>query len=384
MAQPLDRAAVRALFDEFMDARPQAIRGLGDAPTLSSTDEEKFLAWRESFEGTAPLRNWTVENQKQIARQMLTGDARASIEDIDIQAANNNFTLANLLDAYEARFLAGAGTELAIAKFNSCKQRPEETPRAWASRATKLYRRAYPNAQNPQEQVDLLRRIRSCLYNQATVEAISTHAANNVAELVALINRREANLSQQAEMARTMGGGGLNAIGGNAESHASSARRLVAAFTKKDNGEAEASLNLSPGEKETGAAWQVVALNAIGSSLSKENKCYICGLDGHKMNSCRHRDNLTMVRQCAEKLAQRVANLARQNRSKFKSYQGNGNSNYRGRGNGRGGQRGRGRGNSHNKNSSSSSKGHVQSVGDDDDDEDDHHCHHGGKKSYDC
>ena len=362
--------------------RPVFLRGLGEAPTLTSTDEKAFRTWRQKYQSIAPHLGWTLAQQKLLAIERMSEDARAVVEDLDVQADNNDFTLAQALDLFAERFLAGVGTEKAIARFHNSQQLPDETSRAWASRAQRLYSEAYPNVNNVQENGDLLRRIRNKLFDKNTITAMVGHQAQNVNQLVQLIHRIEADREQYQQLAQ--GGGGLNAINHYLQGLPQDQRQqaMVAALqSQSTDGFQPGDLPSPSGPANEASNW-IHSLQALGNALgpNRPSACYICDRVGHRMVECAHRNNLSMVKAALDKLAQKVAQLARNNRNNSAARRGS-SGGHRGRGGGSARGKGQPR-----KSSGSSNRGSgVRAMGYEDGDEagDDNGDQYGDEKSDD-
>lgn len=315
-------AQIRLLMAE---ARPQVnyLRGLGEAPTLASTDEEAFRSWREKFESKAPRYGWTLRQQKEMAKELLTGDARAVIDEVDLHVADEAYTLEQLLNQFEALFTAGQGTVLAISRFEEAVQRESENARAWASRATIYFRKAYPEVQNPQTNTTLLNKIRNGLADASNIESLTVVPAATVNELVTAIHGREARRQQMETQARRRGGS-LNQIGAAQSANPAMARQeeQQAIVALMSDAGSTSDTTVSSETREKMALCLSIGATKMEKAISSTS-CYICEKTGHRMNDCPHKSNLSMVLIGFEKLARRVSQMSRELRSRPRQRNGN-------------------------------------------------------------
>ncbi len=121
-------------------ARP---RPIGKKLTLfSSGDGVEWRTWRKQYNHAVAINGWDNARQLHEIAGSMDGSAALSVDDID--PAVNNMTPAQLLDAYELRFLPEAAGQLARTEFKGARQNVGETILQWHSRVRGLFTRAYP------------------------------------------------------------------------------------------------------------------------------------------------------------------------------------------------------------------------------------------------
>jgi len=126
-------------------------KGQRRVPLFATSDNAReWLTWRRRFEMIADAHKWSDEQRRQELFIGMTGDAAASVADIDVMAqptrANPNrgyATIQEVLAAYEARFMTQADSDAARAEFLTARQLSSESILAWHSRLRDLFSRAF-------------------------------------------------------------------------------------------------------------------------------------------------------------------------------------------------------------------------------------------------
>lgn len=137
--------------DLLREIRPRAAepgpRGRRIEP-FSSGDPVEWRTWREAFVVAVTINQWNNQRSRREIKASMTGTAALRVQDIAIaDVAAHGAAVANyvgLLDAYEARFMPAAASDLASIEFAAAKQREDETVVSWWPRLRHLYQRMNP------------------------------------------------------------------------------------------------------------------------------------------------------------------------------------------------------------------------------------------------
>ena len=274
-------------FQQLMAAAAAgAAAGRGKRLTVfSSTDATEWTAWKETFQKTVLLNNWQDDMARNQLAAALEGSARRIVSDIPTDQPG--LTCAQLLQAYDRRFLPEAQTRFAVITFENAKQEETETELEWHTRLRELFVRAYPG-DNMETSAILINHFIRHLKNPRILDhCYMVNPATYNAALTEATNKAAANA-----MINYMGGGKMTGTGG--------------AFN----------------------------LNAINRTLEG---CWTCGSDDHFQRTCPKRKQLS-GRQSSRGSGPRPKDA----RKKREEDGGNRGRRRPPRGNRRGGQRGRG------------------------------------------
>ena len=167
---------------------------------FTSAKDHEWRGWRENFAIVAEINDWNDLRQRQEAAAAMEGAAKRAVSDINHTAPGT--TINRLLDAYEARFITQASSDMARVTFIKAKQKNEETILQWHTRTRELFVRAYPN-QVIDTSRTLIDQFILGLHNPkiiehvwdrrpATFSAALEEASNKVASLAVIANRSHA------------------------------------------------------------------------------------------------------------------------------------------------------------------------------------------------
>ena len=289
---------------------------------LSSTKSTDWIAWRDNFVIAADINHWGHQRARREIARAMQGAAKMAVRDIPIGdvAVADNFH--QLLQAYEARFMPAAASDLARSEFKEARQKEQETILEWHARLRELYTRAYPNL--------------------------------NAAAVAASLDLRDAFILGLADPSI------------KADTWKARPANFNAALGEATS--IRAGLMVLGGHQHGGFEIKK-EMNSIGAGAGFGGKfagqCYNCGYTGHRARDCRRAEGAG---------APYPARGGGGNRGNGSSARGRGGSNQRGRGGGssargtpsRGGGGGRGRGgNSFRNNRWKSVPGRLNQEGDD-------------------
>lgn len=126
-------------------APPAPPTGLRKVPLFTeSSDPVEWKTWRARFATVARIANWPDERGRRELFAAMGGSAARIVADINPEAPG--LTLAQMLEAYEARFVTRTASDQARAEFGQAVQLTSETVLEWHSRLRDLFLRAYPGA----------------------------------------------------------------------------------------------------------------------------------------------------------------------------------------------------------------------------------------------
>jgi hypothetical protein len=142
----MNAAQLDALIDA-LNARaapaPQPRKKLAD---LTSADPTDWLTWRDHFEEVRGINGWVDDARirREIAAAVM-GEPKLLLRDIPTGAdAVPVQPYTELLNAYEARLMPQAASDLARTRVREAKQNEDETLTHWHARCRQLFIRAYP------------------------------------------------------------------------------------------------------------------------------------------------------------------------------------------------------------------------------------------------
>ena len=161
-------------------AAPAAGHGSGlKIEPLTVADPVEWTYFRARFEKYVNHKQWDGLEAKRALYFLVQNAAATAVEGRVTQAqvnapvagaapaggwANNDpnrpFTLLNMLETWEACFLAGRGAQQAVGEFEDAAQAVGETTQCFHGRLFTIYVRAYPNvpAENRNTDMNLIRR----------------------------------------------------------------------------------------------------------------------------------------------------------------------------------------------------------------------------------
>ena len=112
--------------------------------TFSGGENDDFLSFRTSFVNYALFSGFSDLQARRALLGSTRGAAFLSVQNINHE--DNNMTVDNVLDLYEARFCPPAASDLARCRFETATQGPTESLLQWHGRLQLLHARAYGNA----------------------------------------------------------------------------------------------------------------------------------------------------------------------------------------------------------------------------------------------
>ena len=110
-----------------------------------SADQVEWTIWRRHFGIVADINGWNAQRRRQEIAAAMGGTAAQYVQDIPLNEGPDPNNANGLLDAYEARFVPQAASDIARDNFKKAKQDEAEDITKWHSRLRHLYQRAYPN-----------------------------------------------------------------------------------------------------------------------------------------------------------------------------------------------------------------------------------------------
>lgn len=111
----------------------------------SSGKAEDWELWRRGFEAALKTNQWPLDRQKREAMQAMTGRAGQQVHRYDLKEGDDTFTIKDLLDLYQTRFVQASASTLAQAQFEKLSQMNMETILDFHGRVATCFHRAYPN-----------------------------------------------------------------------------------------------------------------------------------------------------------------------------------------------------------------------------------------------
>ena len=109
---------------------------------FSGQENDDWMSFRGAFCNVARFSNYSNQQAKWALMGCMRGPAFLSVQDLQ---HDDNATMEQLLDGYEAKFLPAAASDIARARFETAVQGPKEVILQWHGRLQMLYTRAYGN-----------------------------------------------------------------------------------------------------------------------------------------------------------------------------------------------------------------------------------------------
>lgn len=113
---------------------------------FSNATEEDWLVWKHHFNQCRQLNGYTVDESKLALAAAMKGRAAAAV--MDLRVLDPQQTVADLIQAYENRFLPASASQLSRVQFEQVSQGPKETILDFHARLRQLWNKAYPNLQD--------------------------------------------------------------------------------------------------------------------------------------------------------------------------------------------------------------------------------------------
>lgn len=135
-----------AQFQRLLEAQKKPTRRVKE---LSSVEPTDWIDWRHNFEIAATINGWNETRKRREIGSSMMGLVKRAVRDIPLEAepaagAADAEAASGLLDAYEARLLPEAASDLARESFHAAAQYDDEQTLSWHGRLRDLYLRAYP------------------------------------------------------------------------------------------------------------------------------------------------------------------------------------------------------------------------------------------------
>lgn len=175
---------------------------------LTSTEPAQFLRWRNQFEMVALAAHWEDDHAKIEAIICMQGAAHDLVADINV--LDPDLTLAQLLDALQARFMPGAAGAAARQEFKNARQRLDETPAEWHGRLRYMFIQAYPQVADVEHNPDLIEGYISGLCDQNLATTLFDLMPATYQEVRQIAERRAATYKR---LRPAQAGASLSAIG---------------------------------------------------------------------------------------------------------------------------------------------------------------------------
>lgn len=178
---------------------------------LETTDALAWIEFRTMFLTALPLMNWNLDQQKQNLRFYCQKEAGQAVGNVDLRLNDPAFTIENLLDAYEARFLSTSATAAAIQEYFDAHQKADQSITAWHSHLHHLHRRAYPNVAANDRNRDpiLMNKFKAGLSDPQVRTAAHASFAPTYDDLLTMVQEAMSSI----KMSQRFPGGSINAIG---------------------------------------------------------------------------------------------------------------------------------------------------------------------------
>ena len=215
---------------------------------FSHNENESWPNFRRRFEHCAMFNGWNGQQQKLALVSAMSDKAADVVRDLQV---DDFFTIRNMLDAYEARFMPAAQSDIVRIQFDKCRQNPRESVLEYHSRLRALYRRAYPASQ---DDTQLIRRFAFGLANPWVQQMVLRKQAKTYDEAL------EAALNEAAVMD----------VSDALKTGASSMTNPLPSSTNLGGGEGHA---------------EPMEIGALVGNVGN-NECMFCGKPGHWKSQC--------------------------------------------------------------------------------------------------
>ena len=104
-------------------------------------EQDDWVSFRQAFVNAALFNAYSPQQAKWALKGCMKGAAFLSIQGLD--HVDDNITVDNLMDSYEAKFVPPAASDLASTRFETAAQGPKEGILQWHGRLQMLFVRAY-------------------------------------------------------------------------------------------------------------------------------------------------------------------------------------------------------------------------------------------------
>ena len=242
----MDAAALAALGNAIGNAIRAGNQGQGKkAPTFETGKATDWKNWRNRFETIRQIAGWNDLRSRRELHAAMSGTAASLVHDIEIEDTVPPAparTFAQVLAAYEERFVPVAATVQAENDFDTAQQLADETLLEWHVRLRELYLRANPGAEidlGPGGKA-LRRKFVSGIDNSEIRVYVRQHRPDTFQECLTIAQRQHAAMKEEQT-------------------------------DKKDR-------------RRTHKDAQIVALQK--AAPSNPGTCYFCGKSGHFANQC--------------------------------------------------------------------------------------------------
>lgn len=113
---------------------------------FEAKETDDWISFRQAFLNAALFNNYTLRQAKLALKGAMRGAAFLSVQDIELM--DDQETLEQVLDAYEAKFMPPAASDMARSRFETAMQGAKETILQWHGRLRMLSVRAYGGGNN--------------------------------------------------------------------------------------------------------------------------------------------------------------------------------------------------------------------------------------------
>jgi len=257
----------------------------GNLPKITpfkQPDPAAWRVWRRRFTIIAAQAGWANARQKSEIAAAMEDDASRAVQDIDHTVAA--LTPAQLLDAYEARFIPQAAGAMARGEFRNARQLPSETVVQWHTRAREVFLRAHPG-QNAEDSLTLIDTYVEGLADPLVRDYVMDHTPNTFAAALQHAETKYANVTRAAALNAGHrpgdgAGGGVNAF--NRDSHRDQRKRDDRRNDGRDDRRGQPGGRDGRGGRDDGRGGR----DNRRANDSRDFECWLCGRMGHRRHEC--------------------------------------------------------------------------------------------------
>lgn len=250
--QRINAAAMATVIQQMVGQRATSSTKI---TPLETTDAVAWIEFRSEFTKGLPLMNWTLDQQKQQLLFLCKKEAGQVVQNVPLHLDEADYTIEQLLDAFEAKFLSTAATAAAVQEYQSARQRADQSITAWHSYLHSLHRRAFPaiNADVRNADQMLANYFKAGIFDPTLRAAAATCVTETYDALLPAIQQ----ISSTVQMIKRIPGGqSLNALG-------------VASTSQENPDSMIAAVGSMHGYRET-----------------RETRCHACEQPGHFWRDC--------------------------------------------------------------------------------------------------